>query len=152
LTNMSSEIIPQRIAYLRSAVRGPLVFLAVIYNPDSLSAALQYQQTQFGILSPYPVQVRSADDFKNALAAIPSATQALLVLTDPVTTHNRDQIVDFASATGLPTMHGVKEAVASGGLMSYGADRDVLMRRVGYYLHQLIVLKTPIANLPIERG
>jgi hypothetical protein len=50
-------------------------------------------------------------------------------------------------------MHGVKEAVVeSGGLMSYGADRDALMRRVGYYLHQLIVLKTPIANLPIERG
>ena len=158
LTNASSDIIPQRIAYLRSAVKGPLVFLAVIYNPDSPSAALQYLATQFGILSPYPVQVRSALDFPTALAAIPSATQALLVLTDPVTTHNREVIANFAnnfpySSGGLPAMHGVKEAVLDHrGLMSFGADRDGMMRRVGYFLHQLIVLKTPLNQLTIERG
>jgi putative ABC transport system substrate-binding protein len=47
-------------------------------------------------------------------------------------------------------MHGSREAVESGGLMSYGADRVDTYRRVAYFVDRILKGVKP-ADLPVER-
>jgi Glutamine synthetase, beta-Grasp domain len=46
--------------------------------------------------------------------------EALYVCGDPLVTNNRIRIINWALGARLPTMHGSREHVEAGGLMSYG--------------------------------
>ena len=80
-----------------------------------------------------PWEVRDADDFEKEFAALSKERpDGLYVLGGPLITANQKRIVGFALKSRLPSMHGSREYVEAGGLMSYGADRVDIYRRVAY--------------------
>jgi putative ABC transport system substrate-binding protein len=69
---------------------------------------------------------------------------------DPLTTSHRIPIADFAAKRRLPTMHGVREFVDAGGLMSYGTNLADLYRRAATYVDKILKGAKP-ADLPVEQ-
>jgi putative tryptophan/tyrosine transport system substrate-binding protein len=63
---------------------------------------------------------------------------------------NRIRINTLALSARLPTMHGFREYVEVGGLMSYGANFPDLWRRAGDYVDKILRGAKP-ANLPVEQ-
>ena len=64
-----------------------------------------------------------------ALEAFRGRADALFVVLDPLISNNRLPIASFALGARMPTMHGLRELVEAGGLMSYGANFPDLFRR-----------------------
>ena len=77
-------------------------------------------------------------------------TSALIVVEDPLTYSQRQQIVEFAARNRLPVMYGFREFVDVGGLMSYGAHLADLSRRAGTYVDKILRGARP-GDLPIEQ-
>jgi putative ABC transport system substrate-binding protein len=66
--------------------------------------------------------MRRGEDIAPAFETIKGREQALYVPATPVAFVNRVRINTLALAAQLPTMHGVREYVKAGGLMSYGPN------------------------------
>ena len=76
------------------------------------------------------MEVSSADKFDSAFKeAIKAGSAAIAMTAKPVTMSNQKQIVDLATKNRLPAIYPRGDFVASGGLMSYGADRRALQTR-----------------------
>jgi putative ABC transport system substrate-binding protein len=71
-------------------------------------------------------------------------------VTDPLTDTNRIRIYSLALAARLPTMHGLREFVEAGGLMSYGANLPDLFRRTGEIVDKILRGAKP-ADIPVEQ-
>jgi ABC-type uncharacterized transport system substrate-binding protein len=67
-------------------------------------------------------EIRRAEDIVPAFEALEGRAEALYVPPDPVLFANRIRINTLALAARLPTMHGVREYVEAGGLISYGPN------------------------------
>ena len=65
-------------------------------------------------------------------------------------TTNRIRINTLALGARLPTMHGLREYVESGGLMSYGPNFPDLYRRAADYVDKILRGAKP-ADLPVEQ-
>jgi putative ABC transport system substrate-binding protein len=64
-----------------------------------------------------PLDIRSADDFDSAFAAIrKERPDALFILADRVFLHNRQRIMDLAAEQRLPSINAYEELVEAGGL------------------------------------
>jgi putative ABC transport system substrate-binding protein len=89
--------------------------------------------------------------FDEALAALKREhTEALLVLTDPLTFTRRSQIAQFALENRIPAVFEYKPFVAPGGLMSYGPDLKETFRRGGYYVDKILKGAKP-GEIPVEQ-
>ena len=55
-----------------------------------------------------------------------------------------------AAKRRLPTMYSLRLFVGTGGLMSYGADRQLLFRRAATYVHKILKGTKP-GDLPVEQ-
>jgi putative ABC transport system substrate-binding protein len=98
-----------------------------------------------------PFEVAVADDLEKAFGAlIKDGPHALYVCQGPLTTLHGKQIAEFALKSRLPSAYSNREAVDSGGLMSYGANRVESYRRVAYYLDRIFKGATP-SDLPVEQ-
>jgi putative ABC transport system substrate-binding protein len=72
------------------------------------------------------------------------------VSTDALTISNRIRINTMAVAEQLPTMHGSREWVETGGLMSYAANFADLFRRAADYVDKILRGAKP-SDLPVEQ-
>src|SRR5262249_47475375 len=67
------------------------------------------------------------------MSVISSAGSCRSNCEGPLTFNYRKLIADFSARQLLPTLHGAREDVAAGALMSYGANlADLLRRAAGY--------------------
>ena len=73
---------------------------------------------------------------------------ALLVNTDQYFLARRDQFVALATRYSVPTIYPWREAVAAGGLMSYGASLADGYHQVGIYAGRILKGAKP-ADLPV---
>ena len=76
--------------------------------------------------------------------------QALFVLAVPLLFANRIRINTLALAARLPTMHGVREYVEAGGLMSYGPNWPAMWRRAADLVDKILHGAKP-ADIPVEQ-
>jgi len=129
--------------------------VAVLWNATNPYAALVYKQTQaagrtLGI-EVQSLEVRGPDDFKGAFeAAKQQHSDALITVEDPLTGANRKRIVHFAAVDRLPSLHGLREEVVAGGLISYGANFADLFRRAAGYVDKILKGVKP-ADLPVQQ-
>jgi putative tryptophan/tyrosine transport system substrate-binding protein len=69
------------------------------------------------------------------------------VLADPIFRHEATRL---ASLARVPAMYGLRENVAVGGLMSYGASFTELFRQAADYVDKILRGAKP-ADLPVEQ-
>jgi putative ABC transport system substrate-binding protein len=75
---------------------------------------------------------------------------ALLVGPDPFFVNRREQLVVLASRHAVPAMYYWREAVAAGGLISYGASLTSVFRLLGVYAGNILKGAKP-ADLPVQQ-
>jgi putative ABC transport system substrate-binding protein len=63
---------------------------------------------------------------------------------------NRTRINILAVGARLPTMHGLRDYVEAGGLMSYGPNFPDLWRRAGDFVDKILRGAKP-ADIPVEQ-
>src|SRR5207253_626397 len=74
-------------------------------------------------------------------------TGALVVSADPFFVSRRDKLVELAVRQPLPAIYPMRDFVAAGGLMSYGASLADGYRQVGIYAGKVLKGVKP-ADLP----
>jgi putative ABC transport system substrate-binding protein len=132
-----------------------LTRVAVLWNAANPYPALVFKETQAaGRLLGIEVQsleVRSPRDFNGTFEALRlQRPDALITVEDPLTFNYRKLIADFAAGQLLPTLHGFREDVAAGALMSYGANLADLFRRAAGYVDKILKGAKP-ADLPVQQ-
>jgi putative tryptophan/tyrosine transport system substrate-binding protein len=91
-----------------------------------------------------------SEDIPPAFETIRNGAQALYVVTSPLITANRIRLNTLALSARLPTMHGFREYVELGGLISYGVNFPDLFRRAAEYVDKILRGAKP-ADLPVEQ-
>jgi putative ABC transport system substrate-binding protein len=129
--------------------------VAVFWNTANPYSALVFQETQSGGqtlgIEVQSLEVRDPDDFDRTFeAARRQLPEALITVEDPLTVGHRKLIADFALGQQLPSLHGVREFAAAGGLMSYGASLADLFRRAAGYVDKIFRGAKP-ADLPVQQ-
>ena len=95
-------------------------------------------------------EIRRADDIAPAIEAFKGHSDALYVVSDTLMNTSRVHINTFALAGRLPTMHGNREYIETGGLISYAANYPDLFRRAGDYVDKILRGVKP-SDLPVEQ-
>jgi putative ABC transport system substrate-binding protein len=125
LSSQAPDAAGKRLELLRDIVPG-LHRLAILSDLDNPYVALDASQTReaAGNLGAEVTtfQMRRGEDIAPAFEALKDRAQALYVPATPIAFVNRIRINTLALAARLPTMHGVREYVEAGGLMSYGPN------------------------------
>ena len=74
----------------------------------------------------------------------------LVVLPHALTIFNASAIIALAHRYRMPDVHALAEAVAAGGLVSYGLNWNDQFRRVAAYVDRILKGTKP-ADLPVEQ-
>jgi putative ABC transport system substrate-binding protein len=97
------------------------------------------------------LKVQGLEEFRGALtSAARDRANALIVVRDTLIDSQHFQILDFVMDKRLPSMHGERQFVEAGALMSYGPSRIELFRRAAYYVDKILKGTKP-ADLPVEQ-
>jgi putative ABC transport system substrate-binding protein len=155
IINLTGELGGKRLELLKEAVP-KLARVAVLYEPDSLSSALELKEVLPAAaralrLTIQPWELRDAGGFEKVFAALnKQSPDGLYVLAGPLMTANQNRIAGLALKSRLPSMYLRSEYVDAGGLMYYGADETDSYRRVAYFVDR-ILKGTPPSELPVEQ-
>src|SRR5919109_2199199 len=154
LAALSSKLSAKRLALLKEVVP-TAVHVAVLFNPDDVSKALDWTQTQaaargLGVrLSPQ--EVRDPLTLGQAFAAMRQVqADALITFGDIFTLQHRTRIVNLAAQSHLPAIYELKAFVEAGGLMAYGPRFEEMVERVAGHVDKILNGAKP-ADLPIEQ-
>jgi putative ABC transport system substrate-binding protein len=153
LSLQATDLAGKRVELLREVVPG-LRRLAVMANVGTPGAVLEMREAQaaartFG-LEVARLEIRRTEDIAPAFATLEDRAEALYVCGDPVVTTNRIRINILAVGARLPTMHGLREYVEAGGLMSYGPSFPDLFRRAADYVDKILRGTKP-GDIPVEQ-
>jgi putative tryptophan/tyrosine transport system substrate-binding protein len=128
--------------------------LAILANSGSPNAVLEMGEADAAArrlgLSVVRSEVQKTEDFAPTFDALKGRAEALYVCSDPLLTTNRVGINTLALGVRLPTMHGFREFVEAGGLISYGPNFPDLFRRAAEYVDKILRGAKP-ADLPVEQ-
>jgi len=86
----------------------------------------------------------------NASPPLKGRADALYVASDPLVNTNRIRLNTLALGARLPTMHGVRDYVEAGGLMSYGPSIVDQYRRAADYVDKILRGAKP-GDIPVEQ-
>ncbi len=96
------------------------------------------------------MEFRRSQDIAPAFEALGNRANALYVVSEPLISAKRLRINVLALGAKLPTMHGFREYVELGGLVSYGPSLTELWRRTGDYVDKVLRGTMP-GDIPVEQ-
>jgi putative tryptophan/tyrosine transport system substrate-binding protein len=143
----------KRLEILREVLPGlrRLAILANVGFPDSVREVGEVEDTARTLgFAVAKLEIQQAEDIVPAFEALKDDTDALYVCSDALVNTNRMRINTLALAAGLPTMHGVREFVEAGGLMSYGPSYPELFRRAADFVDKILRGTKP-DDIPVEQ-
>jgi putative ABC transport system substrate-binding protein len=98
-----------------------------------------------------PVDMTSAENLEAAFAAMDrSRAQAVVVIAGAFTYLHSRRLAELTLSHRLPSVHGFKEAVVDGGLLSLGPDIIAMAKQAATYVDRIIRGAKP-ADLPVEQ-
>ena len=153
LSLQSAELVSKRLELLREIVPrlGRLAIMANVDQPGAAREMAEVRTTAQALrMEAVALEVRSVPDISAAFLAINERAEALYVCPDPLATANQKLINSSARERGIPTMHGSREYVQTGGLMSYGTSFPDLYRRAADHVDRILHGAKP-ADIPIEQ-
>ena len=153
LSNQTTDTAAKRLELLREVVPG-LRRLAILGNVDNAGAVLDTREAQAAAsavgLEATTFKIRRVEEITPLFEAFKGPTDALYVASDPLMNTNRIRISTLALGARLPTMHGVRDYVEAGGLMSYGSSIVDQYRRAADYVDKILRGAKP-GELPVEQ-
>jgi putative ABC transport system substrate-binding protein len=153
LATLVADLAGKRLELLREIVPG-LGRLAIMGNASNPFTVLELDEVQAAAgtlgLEVVTLEIRRAQDIAPAFEALKSRADALYVCTDALANTNRIRISTSALGVRLPTMHGSRDYVEAGGLMSFGPNFPDLFRRSADYVDKILHGSKP-ANIPVEQ-
>jgi putative ABC transport system substrate-binding protein len=154
ISDVSAEVTPKRLDLLKQFAPG-LRRVAVLWNADDLGMTLRYRALEAGAqvldVSVQPLGVREPEDFDQAFGAMNrDMPDAILMVSDSLTTLNRKRVFEFAATHRLPAIYETDFLVQDGGLMSYGPDLNESFDRVAALVDRILKGAKP-AELPFEQ-
>ena len=155
LSTLSPETSGKRVELLRELIPG-LSRVALLWNPDSRGNLLDYKETEVAARSLHvelqSIELLRVDDLERAFSAATKAGAPTLIVPagNPIILARLDQVARFAQRSRLPSIHGARQYVDAGGLMSYGPNTTDLFRRAATYVDKILKGTKP-ADLPVEQ-
>jgi putative ABC transport system substrate-binding protein len=148
-----TDLASKRLELLREAVPG-LRRLAIMANIDAPAALLELGEVQAAArtlgLEVVTWEIQRTEDVAPPFLRLKGRAEALYVCSDPLVVTNRIRINTLAMGERLPTMHGFREHVEAGGLMSYGPDFADQYRRAAELVDKILRGAKP-ADIPVEQ-
>jgi ABC-type uncharacterized transport system substrate-binding protein len=151
--NQISDTIGKKLEFLREVVPDlrRLAIMANVGNPANVLEMAEAQATARTLgLEVTTSEIRRAEDIAPAFEALKDRADALYLCPDPLMNTNRTRINILAVGARLPTMHGLRDYVEAGGLMSYGPNFPDLWRRAGDFVDKILRGAKP-ADIPVEQ-
>ena len=153
LATLANELAGKRLELLREVVPS-LRRLAIMGNVGNPYITLELGEVRAAArmlgLEAITLEIRQAQDLAPAFEALKSRADALYVCTDALTNTHRIRINIAALGERLPTMHGSRDFVEAGGLMSYGPNFPDMFRRTADYVDKILRGAKP-GDLPVEQ-
>src|SRR5262245_32241462 len=127
---------------------------AVLRDPNAITGIGQFAVIQSVARSVgvevSPLNLRDADEIERAVTAFArSSNGGLIVPASALASVQRNLIVELAARHRLPAVYFERLFVASGGLISYGADLVEQYRRAAGYVDRILRGEKP-ADLPVQ--
>jgi putative ABC transport system substrate-binding protein len=153
LSNQTADLAGKRLELLREVVPNlrRLAIMAKLSNPAVVldMGEVQAAARTFG-LEVATSEVRRVEDVAPAFDALKGRADALYVCGDPLMNTHRTRINILAVGARLPTMHGSRDYVEAGGLISYGPNIPDLFRRAGDFVDKILRGAKP-GDIPVEQ-
>jgi putative ABC transport system substrate-binding protein len=130
--------------------------VGVVVNPANPGAVAQMDGTQQAVhalgLQSQVVNAATLEEYERAFARLKiEGVNGVVLLQDPSNTeqHAAVKIAELAQQHRLPTAFQLRNNVAAGGLMSYGADNNDQFRLAAFYVDRILRGEKP-ADLPVQ--
>jgi putative tryptophan/tyrosine transport system substrate-binding protein len=153
VANQTADLAGKRVGLLREMLPN-LRKLAVMTRMDNPSSEAELREVQSAAgtlgIQAFPLEIRRAEDIGSAFETLRERPDALYVVIDALLSFHASRINTLALGSRLPTMHGSREHVETGGLMSYGADFQDIWRRGADYIDKILRGTKP-ADIPVEQ-
>jgi putative ABC transport system substrate-binding protein len=154
LATLAADLAGKRLELLREVVPG-LRRLAIMGNVGNPFTVLELGEVQAAAdtlgLEVDTLEIRRAEDIAPAFEALKGRrADALYVCTDALANTNRIRINILALGARLPTMHGSRDFVEAGGLISYGPNFPDLFRHAADYVDKILHGAKP-SDIPVEQ-
>jgi ABC-type uncharacterized transport system substrate-binding protein len=153
LSIQQTDLAAKRLELLREVVPG-LRRLAILANVGGPAVVLDMREVQatartlgFEVITS---EIQRGEDIVPAFEALDGRADALYVCIDPLVNTHRIRINTLALAARLPTMHGSREGVEAGGLMSYGPNLPDLFRRAADFVDK-VLRGAKAGDIPVEQ-
>jgi putative tryptophan/tyrosine transport system substrate-binding protein len=154
ISDVAAELSTKRLGLLKE-LAPDLRHVAMLWNQNDLGMTLRYKASaeaaeRLGIRV-QALGVREPDEFEAAFAAMTAdRPDAILMVSDSLTTLNRKRVLDFALAHRVPAIYEFPFLVRDGGLMSYGAGFTEHFERAAALVARILKGASP-AELPFEQ-
>src|SRR5215467_11824470 len=153
LSNQLRDTATKRLELLREVVPN-LRRLAIIANVDNPAGVLTMREGQVTAptlgLDVTRLEIHRGEDIAPSFESLKGRADALFVVPDPLVNTNRVRINTLALGARLPTMHGLRDYVEAGGLMSYGPNVVDQYRRAADYVDKILRGTKP-GDIPVEQ-
>ena len=153
LSSKTTDLAGKKVGLLRELVPGlsRLAILADVGNPYAALDERKIWEASRSIgVEVTLFETRQSEEIDAAFEAMKGRVQAVFVLAVPLLFINRIRINTLALAARLPTMHGVREYVEAGGLISYGPNWPDMWRRAADLVNKILHGAKP-ADIPVEQ-
>jgi ABC-type uncharacterized transport system substrate-binding protein len=152
LTTISGDLVAKRLELIKEFFPA-FKKIAILVRESSPTAPQYTEQSRFAAeklgLELQVLTERRPSDLEKLLV-VARASDALVVGDDTEFTTFRTKIAELAISNKVPTIHGLREMVDAGGLISYGASFHDLYRRAASQVKKILQGVKP-GDLPIEQ-
>lgn len=154
ISDVASELTAKRLELLKEIIPS-LRRVAMLWNANDLGMTMRQKAASavadsFGVVV-QPLGIREPEDFEAAFAAMTrDAPDAILMVSDALTSLNRQRVYQFAAARRLPAIYEFKYYAQDGGLLTYGPDQADSAARAGALVARILKGARP-ADLPVEQ-
>ena len=154
ISDDATALSTKRLALIKQAVP-QLHRLAMLWNRNDLGMSQRYEVSASSARSigatVQALGLREPDDFTGVFEAMTrEPPDAILMVSDSLTTLNRKRVFDYAAERRIPALYEYDFLVRDGGLMSYGADLKESFERAGDLVARIFNGARP-ADLPFEQ-
>ena len=128
--------------------------LAILVDTGAPNSVLERGEVQTAAqalgLATVTSEVQRVEDIVPAFDALKGRAEALYVCSSPLLTTNRIRVNNLALGMRVPTMHGFRQHIVAGGLVSYGPNFPSLFRGAADYVDKILRGAKP-SDLPVEQ-